>query len=265
MSTTRTYGQPPHQLAVIHGGPGAAGEMAPVARRLSRQWGVLEPLQSARCVNGQVSELIHQLKDTACLPATLIGFSWGAWLSLLVAARHPQTIARLILIGCPPVVADQAHSILQARLNRLDGGGQREASMLLARIERQDGRMGSRDLQRLADLFRRADAHGPLVSDAAPIQFSASIFQRVWPEAAELRASGRLMDRIRRVRCPVVAIHGDTDPHPVAGMAGSLASALPGFRLIVLEACGHRPWIERSACGPFYDNLRDSIEARPMA
>ena len=31
----RTYGEAPFNIAVIHGGPGAAGEMAPVARELA--------------------------------------------------------------------------------------------------------------------------------------------------------------------------------------------------------------------------------------
>ena len=35
MSNLRTYGEPPFGVAVIHGGPGAGGEMAPVARVLA--------------------------------------------------------------------------------------------------------------------------------------------------------------------------------------------------------------------------------------
>lgn len=46
----RRYGKSPFITAVIHGGPGAAGEMAPVARELSRTGGVLEPLQTAETV-----------------------------------------------------------------------------------------------------------------------------------------------------------------------------------------------------------------------
>ncbi len=46
MTNIRKYGNPPFSVAVIHGGPGAPGEMAPVARELSSRWGVLEPLQT---------------------------------------------------------------------------------------------------------------------------------------------------------------------------------------------------------------------------
>jgi pimeloyl-ACP methyl ester carboxylesterase len=76
--------------------------MAPVARRLSRNHGVLEPLQTARSVEGQIEELREALSRHSQLPAVLIGHSWGAWLSLLTAARYPEMCAKLILLSSPP-------------------------------------------------------------------------------------------------------------------------------------------------------------------
>lgn len=43
MNNLRKYGSEPFTVAVIHGGPGAAGEMAPVAKEISAYRGVLEP------------------------------------------------------------------------------------------------------------------------------------------------------------------------------------------------------------------------------
>ena len=65
-------------MAVIHGGPGAAGEMAAVANELASNWGILEPLQTATSLQGQVEELKTVLEKNASLPVILIGFSWGA-------------------------------------------------------------------------------------------------------------------------------------------------------------------------------------------
>ena len=45
MKNLRSNGQPPFAVAVLHGGPGASGSMAPVARALVANWGVLEPRQ----------------------------------------------------------------------------------------------------------------------------------------------------------------------------------------------------------------------------
>jgi pimeloyl-ACP methyl ester carboxylesterase len=102
MKNLRKYGRPPFSTAVIHGGPGAPGEMAAVARQLASSRGVLEPLQTATSLEGQVEELQTVLEKNADLPVALIGFSWGAWLSFIVAANYPTMIEKLILVGSGP-------------------------------------------------------------------------------------------------------------------------------------------------------------------
>src|SRR5258708_453218 len=74
----RKYGREPFKIVVAHGGPGAAGEMGPVARRLGYSWSVLEPMQSATTVYGQVDELGTALESLCIPPVVLIGHSWGA-------------------------------------------------------------------------------------------------------------------------------------------------------------------------------------------
>ena len=102
MINPRRYGSAPFRVAVVHGGPGAAGEMAAGAHELSSDRGVLEPLQTERSLHGQVEELTSQLQESSDPPITLIGFSWGAWLSLILAAQYPHLVSRLILIGSGP-------------------------------------------------------------------------------------------------------------------------------------------------------------------
>ena len=53
----RTYGPSPCRAAVLHGGPGAIGSAAGLARGLAESCGVLEPLQSKYSVTEQVEEL----------------------------------------------------------------------------------------------------------------------------------------------------------------------------------------------------------------
>ena len=47
MNKFRLYGKSPFDVVVVHGGPGAGGEMSPVARELASERGVLEPLQAS--------------------------------------------------------------------------------------------------------------------------------------------------------------------------------------------------------------------------
>jgi pimeloyl-ACP methyl ester carboxylesterase len=49
----------------------------------------------------------------------------------------------------------------------------------------------------------------------------------------------------KNIECPVVAIHGDYDPHPADGVRIPLSNVLKDFRFILLGKCGHVPWFER--------------------
>ena len=57
----RFYGEKPYRAAVIHGGPGDIGGMRPVAERLGKTFGVMEPIQSQYTTIALVMELRRQL------------------------------------------------------------------------------------------------------------------------------------------------------------------------------------------------------------
>ncbi len=259
MKTLRKYGEPPFSLVVIHGGPGAPGTMAPVARELSADWGVLEPLQTAASVEEQIEELREVLGENADLPVILIGFSWGAWLGFLLAARYPALVSRLILIGSGPFEANYAARIRETRLSRLNEDEKKEIHSLIDALDDPTYADKNSSLARLGELFTKADAYNPLTLNTEVVECQYDIHQRVWKEAVELRASGKLLKLGKQIRCPVVAIHGDVDPHPFEGVKKPLATVLGDFRLILLENCGHIPWIERQARGRFYEILKDEL------
>ena len=102
MKYLRKYGHQPFNVAVVHGGPGAPGGVAPVARELSSIRGVLEPLQTATTLEGQVQELKTILEKNGALPVTLIGFSWGAMLSFIFTARYSSFVKNSYLLGAGP-------------------------------------------------------------------------------------------------------------------------------------------------------------------
>ena len=81
----------------------------------------------------------------------------------------------------------------------------------------------------------------------------------MWKDAAELRSSGKLLELGKQIECPVVAIHGDYDPHPTEGVWKPLSAVLNSFRFILLENCGHMPWIERQARDKFYKILKEEL------
>ena len=259
MESLRRYGKPPYTVAVIHGGPGAPGTMAPVARELSRNRGVLEPLQQAHSIEGQIEELRSVLREDADPPVTLIGSSWGAMLGLLVAARHPALVKKAILVGSGVFESQYAAEIPETRVSRLGEEERAEATPLMAALN--DPSHGNKDaaLSRLGAIYQRADAYDPLPRESDILECRYDIFSRVWSEAEALRAEGGFLEAAREVRCPVVAIHGDYDPHPPEGVEGPLSGVLRDFSFIRIEKCGHLPWIEGQAKEPFYAILREAL------
>jgi pimeloyl-ACP methyl ester carboxylesterase len=255
----RTYGDAPYSVAVIHGGPGAAGEMSAVARELSGERGILEPLQTARSVEAQIEELRDTLQAQADLPAILVGFSWGAWLSCLLAERNPACVRKLILVSSGPFEERYAARIMDTRLKRLDQRQRAEAEELMVILNK--GRVEDRNsaFARFGALFSRADAFDPLPDEGESVDFSEDIFQSVWPQADQLRSSGELLRLVSRIRCPVVAIHGEHDPHPAEGVNKPLSGVVQDFRFIQLTSCGHKPWIERQAREAFYYILKEEL------
>lgn len=254
---TRRHGTPPFTAAVLHGGPGAAGEAAPVAQELAaRGFGVLEPWQSEASVAGQVRELRAQLQAGCDGPAVLIGFSWGAWLACLLAARHPDLVSRLVLAGCPPFEPRFAAQINAARQARLPPAEWQELTALLdgARMETKAG------LARAVQLLDKAETYAPLPDLPPPsLSFDRRVFASVWAEAEALRRSGALLREAAGIRCPVIALHGDHDPHPAVGVEQPLRTVLPEFRFQLLRRCGHKPWIETHARAAFFQALEGAL------
>lgn len=251
-------------MVVIHGGPGAAGEMAAVAEVLSAGRGVLEPLQTARSLRAQVEELKSQLQECSKPPLTLIGFSWGAWLSMILAAQYPHLVSRLVLIGCGPFEEKYVHKIMETRLSRLSGAERDEAKCILDALEEKSladdeakNKKMNRAVARMGELFRKTDVFDPC--DNSIVQLDSDIYQAVWQEASILRQKGELLELCKKVQCPVIAIHGDYDPHPPEGVREPLQTVLKNFRFILLEDCGHKPWIEKMARGQFYSILREEL------
>ncbi|MBC8276101.1 MAG: alpha/beta hydrolase [Chloroflexi bacterium] len=260
MKNLRLYGNKPFNVAVIHGGPGAPGEMAPVARELSSVRGVLEPLQTAASLEGQVRELRTVLKQNGDLPVTLIGWSWGAMLSFIFAARYPSFVAKLILISSGAYEEEYAADIMNTRLSRLGEEGRAEALSLIEILNDPATEDKNTPMARLGKLISKADSYDPLPYDSEVLECQYDIYQNVWKQASELRSSGKLLELGKKIQCPVVAIHGDYDPHPSQGVKGPLSGVVKDFRFILLENCGHHPWLERAARDRFYSILKNEVE-----
>jgi pimeloyl-ACP methyl ester carboxylesterase len=259
MKNPRKYGKHPFSIAVLHGGPGAPGEMAPVARELSSNWGVLEPLQTAESLEGQVQELRELLKENGDPPVILVGWSWGAMLGYILTARYPSIVKKLIMIESAVFENRYATSITETRLSRLSGKKKCEALGLMKKLSNPDTKDKDTVMYRFGKLLSKADSYSPVSHKDEMLKCQYKVFEGVWKDAASLRDSGRLLELGKQIECPVVAIHGDYDPHPAKGVREPLSGVLRDFRFILLKKCGHQPWVERFAKDRFYQILEEEL------
>jgi len=255
----REYNSPPFNVVVLHGGPGAPGEMAPVAKDLSQYYSVLEPFQTADSLEGQVEELKGIIEQKCVTPVTLVGWSWGAWLGFITSALYPALVKKLILISSGAYEDRYAQNIVQTRLDRLECDELAEAYSLMGAMN--DPEIDDKDtgFARLGELISKADAYDPLLHENEILEYNHDIYKKVWEDAAKLRTSGDLLKLATLIQCPVTAIHGDHDPHLAEGVKEPLSNVLKDFEFILLEKCGHHPWYEKNAREMFFILLKDEI------
>lgn len=245
------HGVAPYQVAVIHGGPGAPGSAGLLARELSNHRGILEPWQSAPTVDGQVDELNSQLNSMAAPPVVLVGWSWGAMLSLFFVAKYPQMVSKLILVGSGPFEDHYAANICTLRMSRLTEEERAEADKITIELADEKNERKDELLARMGDLFTSTDDFEPVDILDERMQCDYAVHRSVWDDAQARRRRGEFLEIIRGLQCPVVALHGDYDSHPADGVSKPL-DALQSFRFYLLNNCGHRPWVERQARGEFF-------------
>ncbi|MFA5015769.1 MAG: alpha/beta hydrolase, partial [Actinomycetota bacterium] len=216
----RKYGKSPFSIAVLHGGPGVSGEMAPVAIELSKSWGILEPLQTAESLDGQVQELHDVLKKYGSLPVTLIGWSWGAMLGFIFTEKYPWMVKKLILVGSGVFEQKYADNITKIRLNRLGKEERIEMQTLMENLNNSLIEDKEKDIlmSRFGKFLSKSDSYDPLPCKNEALDYQYNIFRDVWKEVENLRSSGKLLKMGKQISCPVVAIHGDYDPHPFQGV-----------------------------------------------
>jgi pimeloyl-ACP methyl ester carboxylesterase len=259
MKNFRTYGKAPYTVAVIHGGPGAAGEMAPLANEISRSHSVLEPFQTKRTLTGQTTELKNVLGKQGNPPFILIGHSWGAFLSFIVTAKYPALVKKLILVSSGVFDDAYATGIMSTRLHRLSHKDRSVLDSLVTKLNAPENKDKNEIFAEFGKIINKADACDPLPHKNDILEYRYDIFENIWKEAQELRTSGALMALGTQIHCPVIAIHGDYDPHPSDGVKNPLSRVIKNFTFILLKNCGHRPWLERSAQARFYEIINEEL------
>lgn len=208
-----------------------------------------------------MEELAEILRSSAEIPVILVGYSWGAWLSGMVAVRYPELVYHLILISACPL-EEQYAVVWENRMQRLTPDEQKTVHNLMVQIQNPSCSDRDRLLETFGRLMQKADTFCPIPEnndESDILSCDPEIFSQVWAEAAKMRKTGELLSFFQQISCPVTVIHGEYDPHPVQGVIEPLTRILPRFTSIVIPDCGHCPWEEAVARDIFFPQLHDEI------
>lgn len=263
MLNYRTYGKKPYNVVVVHGGPGAPGSLGYVAKELSKTHNVLEPFQSAGSVAGQIEELHNYINGNCAGKTKLIGHSWGAWLAYIYTAMHPEKVKKLILVAAGSFDERYNFNLTNLRLSRLSEENRKEALEIINWMNHATEDNPAK-MKRFSELMELADFYDceEVIDEATEFQYD--IFQSVWKEADKMRRFGELMQYGKKIKCPVIAIHGNYDTHPALGVEEPLSKLLKkNFRFIGLDQCGHYPWKEKHAKDKFFEILETELSQTP--
>jgi pimeloyl-ACP methyl ester carboxylesterase len=260
----RTYGTSGPLVIVLHGGPGAAGHMAPVARGLASQFRVLEPWQRGSgpeplTVARHVEDL-HELLDAAAAggqsrPA-LVGSSWGAMLALAFAARHPDRVGPMALIGCGTFDSAARRQLNATVSERMDAGLRQQLARLADTYPDADERLGV-----MGNLILPLYSHELLTKEMENVQYDARAHEETWADMIRLQEEGVFPAAFRAITSPVLMLHGTDDPHPGPMIRASLKPYLAQLEYREWERCGHYPWLERAVSTEFFTVLRAWLAA----
>ena len=261
----REYGDSGPPVIVLHGGPGAAGDAAALARGLSGDLRVLEPWQRGSgdaplTVATHIADL-HQVIETRCrgvLPA-LVGHSWGAMLALAYAAAHPDRAGAIVLVGCGTFDRASRARLREILNERMDDDLRRRIEELPRKYPDHSERI--REMYRLTRPLYDYDPPDETWGGPDAGTFDLRAHTETWADMVTLQEEGVYPASFAGIDSPVLMLHGAHDPHPGVMIHAGLTPVLKRLEYREWERCGHHPWLEPAVRDEFFAVMRDWLIA----
>ncbi|WP_025691411.1 alpha/beta hydrolase [Paenibacillus zanthoxyli] len=229
MKNYKTYGASPYTTFLIHGGPAAAGELAPLSKIICTEISVVEPFQTKRSISELLTEMKEVIDEIGIAPVNLVGYSWGAWLSFIFSSVYPELVYKLILVGSGPFEEKYVQEMIQTRISRMTDLDKIKHDEIMEQLSKEEVDR-ARILSEFGKLMSKIDNYDSIPDESNHVNIDFEIYENVWGEASILRKNGELLEYGRNITCPVIAIHGTYDPHPYMGVIEPLSKIIKDFR-----------------------------------
>jgi proline iminopeptidase len=270
-------GRPP--LLVLHGGPGAHHDyLLPQMLALGDAGGGRELLFYDQRGGGrsksndrelitwhtQVADLGKVIAEFGLDRPMVVGYSWGGLLAMLYASEavlDPSLPAPggLVLIDPAPISRHY-----RGQFEREFARRQASPDVERLRAELAESHLRETDLEAYRQRNFELSVAGYFADpgsaqDLTPFRVTARVQQSVWDSLGDFDF-GR-DGRLASIHAPSLIVHGRQDPIPLA--SSEEAARVMGTELVVLEDCGHVPYVEQPAAlfGAIDSFLRDRTTA----
>ena len=241
------------RLLLLHGGPGAHHDyLLPQMLHLAEQYDLLlydqrgggrsktdDPAPITAHVH--VSDLVSVVLELALEPLSLVGYSWGATLAILAALDGRVKPARLVLLDPAPLNRTWREQFEREFAARMRGPA-------VTRLREELATSGLKERDPVAYKQRAFElsvagyfAHPERANALTPFRVMGRVQQSVWASLGDVD----LTEPLERLRLPALVVHGRQDPVPIA--SSEAAARALGAEFVVLEECGHVPYVEQPA------------------
>ncbi len=193
---------------------------------------------AAYALEQYLADALTVMDATDAGEAVVVGLSFGGLLACCLGAHHPERVKAIILAGVAAMIGP-GHSYMSPQhfltpRDRFEGWNKYNRAHWLA------------DYPDFADHFVRnifSEPHSTKQIEDA-IGWASETDGRVLVKTVEARSIAPPFDvseaMYRRIRCPVLALHGDDD-HIQPHARGKLVAELCGAELVTIEGGGHNP------------------------
>jgi proline iminopeptidase len=245
-------GGPGTPLVVANGGPGFDHNylhVSDVWNRLAQERPVVLYDQrgngrSGALKAGQSCTLADQIADLEALRAhlgyerfDLLGHSWGGYLAMAYAARHPERIERLVLAdSAAPKWSDTLFLFKEV----FPEGVARQDALGFAEALGDSAAADASLREYLAMLFYSPEKRDAFLGGAASYHNNRAINQAINADVARFD----LNPELPKLRFPALVVTGRYDINVAPATAYRIHRAIPRSKFVVFEKSGHMPFYE---------------------